>query len=190
MHQTDDQDVSGVERLEELLREVESLADPVWQEKLRAIVQTLLDFHGEGLTRIVGRLRAAGAAGHEILLSLAEDDLVRNLLMLYDLHPRDLTSRVEEALERVQPLLAMHGGSVTLLECTAAGEVRLRLDGNCHGCPSSRVTLTQTIEAALYDAAPDLASIHVEGLVEEPPASGFVPLSALMPVAAAPGWAS
>jgi hypothetical protein len=44
------------------------------------------------------------------------------------------------------------------------------------------MTLTQTIEQSLYDAAPDLASIHVEGLAEEPPVNGFVPISALAPV--------
>jgi Fe-S cluster biogenesis protein NfuA len=179
MHQPDDQQTTGIERLEGLLREVESTADPVWHEKMREIVQTLLDFHGDGVARIVGRLREGGRAGQEILLSLGEDDLVRNLLMLYDLHPRELASRVEEALKRVRPMLASHGGSVTLLECTAEGEVRLRLDGSCHGCPSSRMTLTQTIEEALYDAAPDIAAIHVEGLVEERPTSGFVPLTVL-----------
>lgn len=179
MHQPDDQQATGIERLEGLLREVESMADPVWRDKMREIVQTLLDFHGEGLARIVGRLREVGRPGQEILMSLGEDDLVRNLLMLYDLHPRELASRVEEALKRVRPLLASHGGSVTLLECTPEGEVRLRLDGSCHGCASSRMTLTQTIEQSLYDAAPDIAAIHVEGLADERPRGGFVPISAL-----------
>lgn len=179
MHHPSDQQPSGMARLEGLLREMESTADPVWLEKVREIVQTLLDFHGDGLARIVARLRAGGRPGQEILMSLGEDDLVRNLLMLYDLHPRELASRVEEALKRVRPMLALHGGSVTLLECTPAGEVRLRLDGSCHGCASSRMTLTQTIEQSLYDAAPDIAAIHVEGLAEEPPRSGFVPLTAL-----------
>lgn len=172
-------DDSRLRRLDALLREVDTTADDRWREKTREIVQALLDFHGEGLACIVGRLREAGTTGGEILAALAEDDLVRHLLMLYDLHPRELASRVAEALERVRPMLASHGGSVTLLDCTAAGDVRLRLEGSCHGCASSRLTLRHTIEEALYEAAPDIAAIHVEGLTDEAPVSGFVPLSVL-----------
>jgi hypothetical protein len=69
------------------------------------------------------------------------------------------------------------------VECSPEGVVRLRLTGSCHGCASSRLTLKQTVESALYAAAPEIVELHVEGLAEAEPAprgvAGFVPLSAL-----------
>ena len=44
-----------------------------------------------------------------------------------------------------------------------SGGVRLRLQGSCHGCPSSAMTLKLAIEQAIHDAAPDVTSISVEG---------------------------
>jgi Fe-S cluster biogenesis protein NfuA len=182
--QLDEQHGQRIERLEQLLREAESATDPAWREKLREVVQTLLEFHGEAVARIVARLEDAGAPGRTILSDLAEDDLVHSMLVLYDVHPEAFATRVEAALGRVRPSLASHGGDVELLECTAEGVVRLRLHGSCHGCPSSQLTLKQTIEESLYAAAPDITVLEVEGVAAEtaPPSSGFVPLSMLAPL--------
>jgi Fe-S cluster biogenesis protein NfuA len=78
-----------------------------------------------------------------------------------------LETRVRAAIEEVKPRLGLHGGSVQLLGVTPEGVVRLQLEGNCEGCPSSRVTLKYSIEEALYAAAPDITSLEVTGLVEE-----------------------
>jgi nitrite reductase/ring-hydroxylating ferredoxin subunit len=60
------------------------------------------------------------------------------------------------------------------------GTVTLRLEGNCHGCPSSSATLKLAVEEAIYDAAPDVTAILVQGQVQEKaPAVGFVPISNL-----------
>lgn len=170
-------------RLESLLQEIDATADPAERARSQEIVQTILDFHGAGLTRMIEVLRESGPAGRSIWAELAGDGLVRDMLLLYDLHPDDLDSRVRGALDQVRPLLAAHGGSVELLDCSAQGEVRLRLTGNCHGCPSSQQTLRQTIEQALYAAAPDMSALVVEGAVEKSPLDhsvGFVPLTALV----------
>lgn len=184
-------------RLESLLQEIDATADPELRARTQEIVQTILDFHGAGLTRIIEALGEAGPAGRSIWADLASDALVRDLLLLYDLHPDDRESRVRAALEQVRPLLATHGGSVELIDCTAEGEVRLRLTGNCHGCPSSQQTLRQSIEQALYAAAPDVTALVVEGAAaawversesqpnetgvpaSAPHTPAFVPLSAL-----------
>ena len=93
-----------------------------------------------------------------------------SLLLLHGLHPLDLEARVRQALEQVRPYLRTHGGDVELLGVDD-GVVRLRMQGSCHGCPSSAVTLKHTIEEAIYDAAPDVAAIEVEGVVEPPAAA-------------------
>jgi Fe-S cluster biogenesis protein NfuA len=89
---------------------------------------------------------------------------------LHGMHPLDLEARVGQALDAVRPALAGHGGSVTLL-AVEDGVVRLRLEGNCHGCPSSAATMRQTIEEAILAKAPDVGAIEVEGLVESVPAT-------------------
>ena len=46
------------------------------------------------------------------------------------------------------------------------GVVRLRMQGSCHGCPSSAMTLKNAIEEAIYAAVPDVTAIEVEGIVD------------------------
>ena len=101
-----------------------------------------------------------------------------SLLLLYGLHPLDLEARVQQALEKVRPLLRSHGGNVELLGI-ADGVVRLRMLGSCHGCPSSAMTLKNAIEEAIYAAAPDATAIEVEGVAEPPPPGGIVQIAPL-----------
>jgi Fe-S cluster biogenesis protein NfuA len=123
----------------------------------------------------------AESAGNETTTRLAADPLVANLLMLHNLHPVDLPTRVEQALVKVRPLLHSHGGDVELLGIEE-GQVRLRLQGSCHGCPSSAMTLKHAIEEAILEFAPDIAGLDVAGVVDSRatlPKSGFVPLEAI-----------
>jgi Fe-S cluster biogenesis protein NfuA len=161
---TDDDFRGRIGRIETLIEEIERFADPAAQAQAREIVQALLEFHGAALANLVGHVTAAGTPGRAILETFARDDLVSNLLLLHDLHPHDLAERLDRALARVRPQLHSHGGDVELLGLEG-GVVRLRMQGSCHGCPSSAATLRQTIEAAIYDAAPDVTAIEVEGVV-------------------------
>jgi len=172
-------------RIETLIEEIERFADPAAQAQAREIVQALLDFHGAALDNLLGHVAAAGTPGRTILEAMARDDLVSSLLLLYGLHPHDLDARVARALDRVRPQLHSHGGDVELLGLDG-GVVRLRMQGSCHGCPSSAATLRQTIEAAIYDAAPDVAAIEVEGGVE-PSNHSALPIVTLGPSIAGDG---
>jgi Fe-S cluster biogenesis protein NfuA len=102
------------------------------------------------------------------------------LLLLYGLHPLDFDSRVRQALDQVRPYLRSHGGDVELLD-TTGGVVRLRMQGSCHGCPSSAMTLQSAIEEAIYAKAPDLTALEVEGVTKQPAEdrSTFVPVEEL-----------
>jgi Fe-S cluster biogenesis protein NfuA len=176
MNATDSDFRGRIGRIETLIEEIERFADPAAQAQAREIVQALLEFHGAALANLLGQIARAGAPGRSIMEAIARDDLAANLLLLYDLHPHDLRARVSQALERVRPQLHGHGGDVELLGVDE-GVVRLRMQGSCHGCPSSTATLRQTIEAAILDAAPDVSAIEVEGVVEPSPS----PL-ALLPI--------
>jgi Fe-S cluster biogenesis protein NfuA len=149
-----------LQRLDTQLHEVERWTDPAAQAQMRAIVQTILDLHAAGLERMLDRLDAT------VLDACAGDDVVAGMLLLHGLHPLDMEARVRQALEEVRPALRGHGGNVELLG-VRDGIVRLRLEGNCHSCPSSAATMQQTIEEAICGKAPEVMSVEVEGMPEE-----------------------
>jgi Fe-S cluster biogenesis protein NfuA/nitrite reductase/ring-hydroxylating ferredoxin subunit len=154
------------------------------------IVQELMDLHGAGLERMLELIHESNEGGQPMIDRLAADPAVSGLLLLHDLHPVPLEERVMEALASVRPYLGTHGGNVELLGLSHDGVAHLRLEGSCHGCASSAVTLKLAIEQALNEAAPDLSGIDVEGVVENKPRAmpaGFIPLQA---VGAKPNGAS
>lgn len=169
-----------IQRLETLIREVEGFKDPAARERTREIVPTLLDLHGLGLEKILDQVAATGDAGLALIDGLARDELVGSLLLLYGLHPLDVEARVRQALDGVGPYLRSHGGSVELVG-VRDGVARLRLHGSCDGCPSSAVTMKQTIEEAIYGKAPEVTAVEVEGMAETAPANrrGLVALPVL-----------
>jgi Fe-S cluster biogenesis protein NfuA/nitrite reductase/ring-hydroxylating ferredoxin subunit len=161
-----------VARMETLLAEIETLADPNARAKAAEVVQVLLELYGEGLARMM-EVVAQGDEGETTFEAFAEDELVSSLLLLHGLHPQDVETRVVRALEEVRPYLQSHGGNVELLG-VEGGVARLRLQGSCSGCPSSTMTLKLAIEEAVQKAAPDLEGIEAEGVTEPKPATTFV----------------
>ncbi|MEV7042770.1 NifU family protein [Amycolatopsis sp. NPDC051061] len=157
-------------RIEQLLGEF-SGADAELAEDL---VHTLLEFYGAGLARIVE------VVDGPVLDRLLEDDHVRGLLVLHDLHPRSTHERVTEALDKVRPYLGSHAGDVEFVEI-ADGVLRLRLQGTCDGCPSSTVTAKYAIERVVREAAPEISDVVVEGVVPEETGPGGRPLLPLVP---------
>jgi Fe-S cluster biogenesis protein NfuA len=169
-----------IEQIETLIEDLEACADPAALAHARAIVQAVLDFHGAALSRLLSHVAAAGTPGRAILDRLARDVDVSSLLLLHGLHPDELEVRVARALEQVRPQLRAHGGDVALLDLDQ-GIVRLRMQGTCHGCPSSALTLKNAIEQAIYNAAPDVTAIEVEG-VAGPDSDGTAPLVTIGPL--------
>lgn len=168
--------MSSVERIEQLVQTIESLPDPAARASALALVQALMDFHAEALDRLMEIVASHGEPGYAIFDKFSGDKLVSNLLLVYGLHPLSLEVRVAQALEKVRPHLHSHGGNVELLDITE-GVVHLRLHGTCKGCPSSAETLKLAIEAAIYEAAPDVVSIKAEGALETTSAAGFVQIA-------------
>jgi len=54
--------------------------------------------------------------------------------------------------------------------------VRLHLEVTGHSCGSTGKTLKAMVEDAVYEAAPDVNGLLIEGLDEASGSSGFVPL--------------
>ena len=49
---------------------------------------------------------------------LINDKVVRGFLLIHDLHPADLETRLRDALDHVRPYLQSHGGNVELISLT------------------------------------------------------------------------
>ncbi|HVF92048.1 MAG TPA: NifU family protein [Blastocatellia bacterium] len=164
-----------IQKIEGLVRKIESMADEKARASALELFQSIMDLHGAGLERMMSAAFDAGDAGRRIIETFAEDELVSSLLLLYGLHPLDLQARVEAAIDKMRPMLRSHGGSLELVSIVD-GVVRLRLDGSCKGCGLTAQALKQSVEEAVYDAAPDMSALYVAGAVEHPSASGLVQL--------------
>ena len=180
----DDKDFQlKVQRIGELVGELENI-DPEARASAKALVQLLLDLHGAGLERVMEIVAKNDESGQRTIDDLGRDPLVSSLLVLYGLHPLDVESRVAQAVERVHPQVRKGGGELDLLGIEA-GVVRLQLQVTGHGCGSTGKTLKKLVEDALYEAAPDMNRLIIEGLEEPSGSSGFVPLGNLGGVIAA-----
>ena len=173
-----------IQRIGGLVQEIESIADPAVRAATKNLVQSLMDLHGAALEKALDIVAEAGEPGMTIIDRLGRDSLVSSLLILYGLHPEDLETRVAKAVDKVRPQLRKQGCEVELLGVND-GTIRLRVETGSHTCGSTAKTLQATLEGAIYDAAPDLTSLVIEGF-EEKPASGFVALDKLMNGVAAP----
>jgi len=147
-----------VARTESLLARLEASGDADARECVEALVQ----LYGEALARVMARAASAGLDA-----SLADDELVSHLLLVHGLHPETVETRVARALDEVRPYLVSHGGGVELL-AVRDGVAHLRLQGSCHGCPSSSATMRAAIEEAVRRAAPDLDGVDAEGVDAAP----------------------
>ncbi|MGI8614062.1 MAG: NifU family protein [Nocardioidaceae bacterium] len=153
-------------RIETLL-DASASGGAVARERAEELVRLVADLYGAGLERVLDILHEQGRLDDDVLAALAGDELVASLLLVHGLHPYDITTRVEQALESVRPYLGSHGGDVELLDVSPDGVVRLRLLGSCDGCPSSSVTLTLAVEGAVEAAAPEVTAIEVETTEDE-----------------------
>ena len=165
--QQDTHDQLRAKRIETLVQEVSTFSDPHTRETVEELLQAVLDMYGEGLARILELTMHAKVPGFELIKMFTNDELIGSLLLLHDLHPVDIKTRVTRALNEVRPYLRSHGGNVELIR-VEGGVAYLRLEGSCQGCSASTITLKQTIEEAVYKAAPDLDRLEVEGVTDPP----------------------
>ena len=104
---------ASLRRIDDLVGDLDRIADPVARERSRELLQTVLDLHGLALARITA-LAARTPAGGELLERFGEDPVARAVLLLYGLHPEDLETRVRKAAARLEPVLARHGANAEI----------------------------------------------------------------------------
>jgi Fe-S cluster biogenesis protein NfuA len=149
----------SMRRIEALVGELEHCTDPSARIAAQEMVRTLLEVHGAALAGVLELLSAAGEPGRAVLESCVKDERVGSVLLLHQLHPHDLPTRVQLALERARAALRPQGGELELLDITE-GVIHLRLQTGRHGCGSTAARLRELVEQAVADAAPDLAGLE------------------------------
>ncbi len=140
-----------LDRLEELLGEVESLADGA-----RDTVFELLDgidaLHRLAITRLAGIVGDVGELRQA-------DPAVAWLLDAYGVGVGDAAA-ASAALDQIRPYLHEHGGEVEVLS-VEHGVVRVQLRGACSGCTAAAMTLRNGVEEALREGLPGFLSMDV-----------------------------
>jgi len=70
-----------------------------------------------------------------------------------------MKQKVQEALDKIRPMLQADGGDVELVD-VEDGVVKVRLQGACAGCPMSQMTLKNGIEKILKKEIPEIKSVE------------------------------
>ncbi|MEU9335569.1 hypothetical protein AB0D49_20695 [Streptomyces sp. NPDC048290] len=145
-------------RIEESLDRLRAGGDPAASAAAEELVSSLMEFYGAGLARIVELLAAPGDRRGPA--DLFGDDLVASLLVLHDLHPEDLTTRIGRALDRVG---SAHGTSLDLTGFDeSTGTLRLRaVSGAGCGCAAGTPDVRRAAEEALACFAPEVTAVEV-----------------------------
>lgn len=167
-----------VQQIGELVRELDSAGDPAVRTQIKQLVQLLMELHGTGLERMLEIVFESQSGGAPVIDEMGRDPLVSSLLILYGLHPEELEVRVARKLGEVRSKIYKMGAEATLIS-VENGEVRVRCQMERHACGSTTQNLRAVLEEAVYEAAPDLKSLAIEGL-DEPGASGFVGVEKLI----------
>jgi Fe-S cluster biogenesis protein NfuA len=144
-------------RVEELVDTLANLGDPVARATAQDLMQTLLSLHRTGLARLLEIVQQS-ADRPAIAAAIEQDKVLASLLLLHDLHPVELATRVSRALEQVRPLIRGHGGDLELVAIVGK-RVRVRLNGECS---LTAEALEHYLEEAFSAAAPDVQAIEVE----------------------------
>jgi hypothetical protein len=167
-----------VRQLGVLVGELDQMSGSGSKVAARELVQLLMEVHGTGLERMMELVFESGVEGEVLIGRLGQDPIVRNLLLLYSLHPEDMETRVLKALDTVSAQLRKFDSKVELVSIRdGAVQLQLRTSGHVHG--SAAKNLRSIVEEGIYNLAPDLVSLTILGLENED-ASGFVSLESLL----------
>ncbi|MDH6114399.1 Fe-S cluster biogenesis protein NfuA [Kitasatospora sp. MAP12-15] len=151
-------------RVEEVLERLAATGDREVCASAEELVRVLMDFYGAGLARIV-ELLGRGGQQPGALDRLLRDELVSSLLVLHELHPEDVDTRIRRALA------GLRNKPVELVDFDAqSGTLRVRASGGgggC-GCPSTGGDLLETVQEAMACFAPEVVAVELEAAVKEP----------------------
>ncbi|MFF3327498.1 hypothetical protein [Streptomyces sp. NPDC002889] len=148
-------------RVEEILDHLAASGDEQACAAAEELVRVLMDFYGAGLARTVDLLRRSThpGPGADPLGGLLGDQLVASLLALHDLHPEDLMTRIDRAMDTLAGLGVEKAG---FDEATGVLRLKATGSGGC-GCPSTQEAARQAAVDALACFAPEVSGVELQG---------------------------
>ena len=158
---------SRVRLVETLIESIEASKDTQMRDTARNLYQIVLELHGAGLAEILRIISENEVAGRAILDAIAKNDLASSLLLLHDLHPTDLRTRVEQALGKLRIQLIALGISV---ESFDVGDhvVQIRCKIQDDHRPPPLGDIQSIFEQEVLAVAPEITEIELTGLPDEP----------------------
>ncbi len=72
---------------------------------------------------------------------------------------QDLKSKVQQALNKVRPMLQADGGDIELVDVVGK-VVKVKLTGACGCCPMSQMTLQMGVQRAIKEAVPEIDRVE------------------------------
>jgi Fe-S cluster biogenesis protein NfuA/nitrite reductase/ring-hydroxylating ferredoxin subunit len=162
--------------LEELVQEINRFEAIIseWDESQRCVAEGLKRaieaLHKAALTRLIKNLKQESMSA---LRQAVDDEVVYAVLLYHELvkPPQPpLIQRVQAALEEVRPSLKSHDGDIELVSIKPPDTVEVRLIGNCSSCPTSTLTLSQSVEQAIKNYCPEITQVVA---VNHPPADSY-----------------
>jgi Fe-S cluster biogenesis protein NfuA len=79
-------------------------------------------------------------------------------IMIQTADGESIEARVNQALDKVRPLIAADGGEVWLIRVDGT-TAYVQMLGACGGCPASNVTLKGAIEAVVTADVPEITEV-------------------------------
>lgn len=171
--------MSGIDRLDELIEELEASPDDEASRRVYRALETFLEVQRSAFARVIEVLRSEGHTG--VVERFLEDPLLASILRAYRLVEPDLEEKVAAAVEALG-----HGDRVRLVG-VQSGVARLEADAD----RETWKALKDELDRAVRAAAPELVGVAVarrEPSAEapsRPPAS--LPVFRAAPVPA-PAW--
>ena len=90
-------------RIQELVEQLDASLDPGGRAMFQECMESVLNFYGYGLSRVLQIAEEAEPEGRRFYNMIVHDSVLRGLLLIHDLHPADLETRLREALNSVRP---------------------------------------------------------------------------------------
>ena len=111
---TDSEFQEQVQQLGKLIVQFDQMPESPQKTACKELLQLLMDVHGAGLDRMMEIVFESEEPGPLIVERMGHDTITSSLLLLYSLHPEDLETRVERAIENMRPRLRKISCSVDL----------------------------------------------------------------------------
>ena len=71
-----------------------------------------------------------------------------------------MEEKINNALDQIRPFLQRDGGDIEFVEYTEDNIVKVRLKGQCAGCPGAQMTIKGVVERILKESYPEIAGVE------------------------------